>query len=111
MVQISDLLVFVTPLLFSSAALAALHWFPWHGGEQELSRLEAYMVGTSVVVGVPVLTMLLVTTLERSYGEPFWASLLLANTAVSGLTVGGAYWYDSKRPIGRKDVDDAPRRR
>jgi hypothetical protein len=111
MLKIPDLLVFVTPLFFSSALLAALHWFPWNGGEQQLSRLEAYMVGTSVVVGVPVLTMLLVTTLDRSYPEPFWASLLLANSAVSGVTIGGAYWYDSKRPIEQKNVDDATRRR
>ncbi len=105
-----DILLFVLPLLFSAITLAALHWFPWYSGTRPLSRVAAYTAGTSVVVGVPVVTMLLAASLGIHRLEWFWAALLVANTAVSGGTVSLAYWIDSRRALTLED-GHAPRRR
>ncbi len=107
MVHIADLLFFITPPLFSAVALAALHWFPWRNGAADLTRLEAYTAGTLIVVGVPVASMLLAYAMDRTYGELFWALLLIANTVASGVTVQVAYWYDGRRAIDHADVHHA----
>lgn len=98
-----DVLLFVVPLLISASALAALHWFPWHNGTRPLGRLAAYTVGTSVVVGVPVTTMLVAAGLGEHRLEWFWAALLLANSAVSGATVGIAHWIDARSALTLED--------
>ena len=98
-----DLLLFGLPLLFSAVSLFALHWFPWHGGARPLSRTDAYTIGTLIVVGLPVLTMLLGALLGQLRGQVFWAVLLLANMAVSGATVHLAYWIDSRRALTLED--------
>lgn len=105
-----DVLIFVLPLVFSAITLAAMHWFPWHSGTRPLGRVAAYTAGTTVVVGVPVLTMLLAAVLGIHRLEWFWAALLVANTAVSGGTVSLAYWIDSRRALTLED-DHAARRR
>ena len=105
-----DVLMFALPLAFSATALAAMHWFPWHSGTRPLGRVAAYTAGATVVVGVPVLTMLLAAVLGIHRLEWFWATLLVANTAVSGVTVNLAYWIDSRRALTLED-DHAERRR
>lgn len=110
MVRVADLLMFLAPLLVSALALACMHWFPWKSGADILTRIEAYTAGTLVTVGVPVLAMLLAAALSLHYGELFWASLLTANTAVSGATVKLAYWYDGKRAINQQDMRHARQR-
>lgn len=111
MVRIIDVILFAAPLLISALTLALMHWFPWKGGVDILSRIEAYTAGTLVTVGVPAFTMLTASALDLHQGELFWAVLLAANTVVSGATVKAAYWYDSKRAIGREDVRNASQRR
>jgi hypothetical protein len=109
MFEAIDVLLFVLPLLISALSLAAMHWFPWHGGARPLGRIAAYSAGTTVVVGVPVLTMLLAATLGMHRLEWFWATLLVANTAVSGGTVSLAYWIDSRRALTLEDDRAASR--
>lgn len=101
------MVVFAAPPAASSLALAALHWFPWHGGARPLARVDAYAVGTLVVVGVPVATMLLTAALGIVYGQLFWAALLAANVAVSGATVRLAYWIDSRKALTLEDAHAA----
>ena len=103
MFETSDVLLFVLPILFSVVSLAALHWFPWHSGARPLGRVAAYAVGTAVVVGVPVLTMLVVAALGIHRLEWFWATLLVANAAFGGGTVCLAYWIDSRRALTLED--------
>jgi len=105
-----DILLLSLPPLFSAVVLAAQHWFPWHSGVRPLSRLQAYVAGTSVVVGVPVVAMLIahVGGIERPV--LFWALLLVLNTVAGGLTVMAAYWIDSKRAVGLEEVHAAGRR-
>lgn len=110
--ELADIVVFCTPGVLSSLTLAALHWFPWHGrGYASLSRIAAYTMGTLVVVGVPVATMLLTATLGIVYGQVFWAAVLVANMLVSGATVHLAYWIDSRRALTLEDAHHAQERR
>ena len=111
MVRLADLLMFAAPLAFSVLTLAWMHWFPWKSDADVLTRVEAYTAGTLVTVGVPVCAMLIAAALGLHHGELFWACLLIANTAVSGLIVKACYWYDGKRAINRQDVADASKRR
>jgi hypothetical protein len=105
--ELTDILVFVTPPVMSSLALAAAHWFPYHGGTKVIQRPTAYAVGTAIVVGVPVVTMLLCEALGQQYSQLFWAALLVVNTAVSGATVNLAYWIDSRLAVSLDDVAEA----
>lgn len=102
--ELADMVVFAAPLGASSLALAAAHWFPWHGRARPLARVDAYAVGTAVVVGVPVAAMLLTAALGRLYGQLFWAALLAANVAVSGAVVHLAYWIDSRNALTLEDA-------
>lgn len=90
----NDLLIFGMTGVVSGLALLAAHYFPWNRNRAELERTTAYAIGTSVVVGVPVIAMLLTVLMGDSRGELFWALLLVANTAVCGTTVKLAYWVD-----------------
>lgn len=110
MFTLPNVLLFVTPLLFSAVAMAALHWFPWHRGAAELSRLGAYTAGTMVVVGVPAAAMIVAHFAGLDVPAVTWAGLLLANAAVSGITVQLAYWYDNRLAITSDDVHHARRR-
>jgi hypothetical protein len=97
-------LLFGIPVALSVTSLAALHWYPWNRGTQPLSRLAAYAVGTSVVVGFPVAAMLVAMALHMPQTELFWSSLLIANTAASGATVKLAYWIDGSRAVSLEDT-------
>lgn len=110
-IELVDILTFSTPILVSSLSLAAAHWFPWHNGARPLRRQSAYTVGTAVVVGVPVATMLLSVALGAHYPTLFWAALLAVNTVMAGATVNVAYWIDSRRAIGHGEVANAARGR
>jgi len=87
--------LFVAPLYVSAVTLAAMHWYPQ---ATKLDRKQAYTLGTFVTVGVPAAVMLLAYLLGVSCGELYWASLLLANAAISGGSVHAYYWIDEKRP-------------
>lgn len=104
MFEAIDLLLFVLPLLFSVVTLAAMHWFPWHNGTQQLGRVAAYTAGTIVTIGVPALTMLLAASFGLRYSEIFWAAFLVVNALVSGGTVRVAYWIDSRRALSLEDA-------
>lgn len=107
MIHLHDILLFAFPLCTSALLLAALHWLPWNGGAKELDRITAYTVGTSVVVGVPVLTMVLAAALQLNRNELFWAAMLLTNMLVSGGTVKLCYWIDSTRTVTLDEVSHA----
>lgn len=109
--ELADLVVFGAPLGVSAITLAALHWFPWHGGAKPLDRLSAYSAGTLVVVGVPVTAMLLTAALGLMHGQLFWALLMIANMLVSGATVHLAYWIDSRRALTLEDAHHAQEQR
>lgn len=100
----NDILTFTISPAVSALSLAAAHWFPWHGGARQLRRTTAYAIGTSVVVGVPVLTMIVTWLLGVMYDQLFWAALLVVNAAVSGATVNIAYWIDGRRAVTVEDV-------
>lgn len=103
-IQVTDALVFCAPPLASATALLAMHWFL---GALSQPPVVRYSAGTLITVGVPATAMVLVATLGLSYGELFWAALLLANAGVSGLAVGVAYWIDARRPVSLDDVSKA----
>lgn len=105
--QLADIVTFAAPPVVSALSLGLAHWFPWHNGARILDRRTAYAIGTSVVVGVPVTTMLLAAALGLHYDQLWWAALLLVNTAVSGATVNLAYWIDSRRAVTREEAHDA----
>lgn len=105
-IEVGDALLFVAPLCASAVTLAAMHWFP---GAKELEKPQAYALGTLVTVGVPAVTMLLAEVLALPQGGLFWAAFLLMNALVSGFTVNGCYWLDSKRAISLDEVADAAR--
>lgn len=105
-INLTDLLTVALPIGATSTTLAAMHWFPWHGGTRPLARTTAYMMGTAVVVGAPVATMVLTAALGVQYSSLFWAGLLVANTAVAGATVNLAYWIDQRRAISHADVTE-----
>lgn len=86
-----------------------MHWFPWNGGAQQLTRLEAYTRGTAVIIGVPIVAMLIAYFSGINRNELFWAVLLIINTLVSGMTVSLAYWIDSKRTLTLEDDHAAKR--
>lgn len=111
MLENAELVLFVTPIALSCSTLAATHWFPWHNGTQPLQRTTAYAVGTSVVVGFPVLAMLISAAWQLDIGALFWALLLMANVAASGTTVLAAYWIDGRRALSGNEVHDATQRR
>jgi hypothetical protein len=108
-ILLQDAVVFLAPPVASTVTLAALHWFPWHGGIRPLSRVVAYALGTGVTVGVPVITMVLTAALGLAYGSLFWAALLLANAFISGAAVGMAYWIDGHRALTLDDWSEAHR--
>jgi hypothetical protein len=105
--ELADMLAFATPVALTSLSLATAHWFPWHGGTKIIRRPTAYAIGTAIVVGVPVVTMLLCEALGRQYSQLFWAALLTANVAVGGATVNLAYWIDSRLAVSLDDVAEA----
>lgn len=103
-IEVRDALLFATPLVVSSLALTAMHFFPWNRGVRPLERTTAYALGTLVTVGVPVLAMLAAALLAMPQGELFWAALLIVNALVSGATVNGCYWLDKSRGLTLEDV-------
>lgn len=103
-IEVSDMILFVAPLVTSSLSLAALHWLPWNRGVRPLTRTTAYTVGTLVTVGVPVMAMLTAALLEIPHGELFWAAVLVANALVSGATVNACYLIDSVRALSLEDM-------
>lgn len=105
----AEAVLFATPVALSITTLSAAHWFPWHWGAKPLDRLTAYTVGTSVVVGYPVLAMLLAVATGQHIGTLFWALLLIANTVASGATVQVAYWIDSRKAVGLEGTNNATR--
>lgn len=106
--DIATAVVFCAPLTASALALAAAHWFPWHGGARPLSRTSAYAVGTSIIVGAPVAAMLLATAAGLVFAATFWAALLVANVLVGGAVVNLGYWIDAhSRPVTLDDVREA----
>lgn len=110
--QLRDVLLFGVPLALSASSLAAMHWYPWRGeGNLRLTRVEAYSMGTLVVVGLPVAAMGLSIAMQIVVSLWFWMALLVANMLVGGATVSVAYWVDEKRPLGLEGRDhDAPYR-
>ena len=94
-------------LAFSVLALGLLHWFPW---PTRLKRVEAYTLGTSVLLGAPVAAMVITHAAGLVYGQLFWAALLVANAAVGGATVLVAYEIDKHRPVNLEDVHRGPQR-
>lgn len=101
---LEDALLFGVPLVLSASTLSAMHWYPWNRGVHELDRVSAYVMGTAVVVGYPVIAMFVARGLHMPKDELWWALLLLANTIVSGATVKAAYWIDSARAVGESEV-------
>jgi hypothetical protein len=109
-VRLMDVVLVSATLSATSSVLAVMHWFPWHGGARALRRTTAYAMGTSVVVGVPALAMVLVAAMGFAYREVFWAALLVVNALVAGVTVNVAYWIDGKRAVGHREVAQEVRR-
>lgn len=109
MFDMRSALLFAIPLLVSALALFGLHWAPWNFGSKPLGRLTAYVTGTVVVVGMPVLAMCVAWGLALPHSELFWAGLLVTNTGVSGTVVRFAYWVDEQNPqaISLDEVQDA----
>lgn len=103
--QLGDLLLFGVPLAFSSAVLAALHWYPWNRGTKPLTRRQAYTIGTLVLMGSPISAMLVSLGLEMRHDEVFWIAHLLATMFVCGSTVNFTYWLDGIRAVSLEDSD------
>lgn len=75
-----------------AAALLAAHWFPWRKAiKRDLHRLEAYTIGTSMIVGTAAAAM-------SSDGSPSGrehAKLLLTATMSAGFATVLAWWIDA----------------
>ncbi len=97
--ELRSALLFGVSIALSVTTLAAMHWYPWNRGTAPLARTTAYAMGTSIVVGFPVIAILIASALGLQYSQLVWAALLVANTAVSGATVKTAYWIDSAKAI------------
>lgn len=94
---INNALLFGATHVVSALALTTAHYFPWLPNRGELDRVTAYAIGTAVVVGMPVVTMMLAYLTGNHRSELFWVALLLINTLVCGATVRLAYWIDDQR--------------
>ncbi len=94
-------------LAFSALALSLLHWFPW---PKRPACGEAYALGTAVLVGAPVATMVLTHAAGQALGQLFWAGLLVANAVIGGATLLLAYGIDKRRPVNLEDVHRGPQR-
>lgn len=105
--ELRDILLFGVPIALASASLFALHWYPWNRGVRELERLTAYTIGTSVVVGAPVIAMLTAIALEIEHPLSFWVAHLVVNTTVCGATVKFAYFIDDGLALGLEDDDES----
>lgn len=102
--QLQDALLFGVPILLSASTLAWMHFYPWNKGTRPLSRVDAYTMGTAVVVGFPVVAMLIADALQMGKDERFWAVHLIVNAIISGITVKTAYWVDENRPVSTEEV-------
>ncbi len=94
-------------LSLTALSLSTLHWFPW---STRLKRVDAFVVGVAVLLGVPIGAMVITHAAGLAYGQLFWAGLLVANAVVGGTTVVLAYAIDRRRPMNLEDVDRGPKR-
>ncbi len=107
MLELTSALLFGVPIILSATTLAALHWYPWNRGTEPLNRTTAYALGTAVVVGYPVVSMVVAASLGLPHGELFWAALLIVNALASGATVNTAYWIDGNKAMTLDDAQAA----
>jgi len=113
MLQLSDVLTFAFSYVVSALALGVLHWLPFAGTEELRDRRICYAMGSSVVVGVPAVAMLLSDALAKPHSGTFWAALIVTNLFVSGLAVQVCYWIDDRhaKPISMDEIYDAAKMR
>jgi hypothetical protein len=104
--QFQDVLLFGVPITLSASTLFWMHFFPWNKGTRPLGYIARYSMGTTCVVGFPVIAMLVADAMQMPHDERWWASHLIANVAVSGLTVMLAYWIDSNRAVTAEEAGD-----
>lgn len=106
--QPHHIFLFAIPLVISPLVLLVLHWYPWG---RILPRLTTYIIGCSVVVGVPVLCMVIAELLGMNPGNLYWAAFLLIHGAVCGFATWICRVIDANqpKPLSLEDVANATR--
>ena len=96
---------YILTAIVVALAMVAGHWFPWrYYTGRDLSRVGAYVYGTSWMVGVPLIICLLLGQVEI-------AGLFAASATAAGLATLIAHRMDETRERRHRELDEQERLR